>query len=90
MYSQCGANNSELANFLLKSRLGLMKHGHQKVDGKPLVIHTKKKVKLHTKQPKQSTIKVRTIYTVGHSLLKKKAIADKQFISKRAYPESDH
>ena len=35
----------------------------KKVDDKPMVIHTKKKAKLHTHEPKKATIKAANIYT---------------------------
>lgn len=40
----------------------------KKVDDKPMVIHTKKKVKLHTHEPKKASIKASNIYTVDRSL----------------------
>lgn len=36
----------------------------KKVDGKPMVIHTKQKTKIHTHEPKQASIKVSNMYTV--------------------------
>lgn len=39
----------------------------KKVDDKPMVIHTKKKAKLHTHEPKKASIKVANIYTVDRS-----------------------
>ena len=36
----------------------------KKVDDKPMVIHTKKKAKLHTHEPKKASIKDSNIYTV--------------------------
>ena len=37
------------------------------VDDKPMVIHTKKKAKLHTHEPKKASIKASNIYTVDRS-----------------------
>ena len=39
----------------------------KKVDDKPMVIHTKKKAKLHTHEPKKASIKAANIYTVDRS-----------------------
>ena len=39
----------------------------KKVDDKPMVIHTKKKAKLHTHEPKKASIKASNIYTVDRS-----------------------
>ena len=39
----------------------------KKVDNKPMVIHTKKKAKLHTHEPKKASIKASNIYTVDRS-----------------------
>lgn len=39
----------------------------KKVDDKPMVIHTKKKAKLHTHEPKKASIKASSIYTVDRS-----------------------
>ena len=39
----------------------------KKVDDKPMVIHTKKKAKLHTHEPKKASIKASNIYTVDLS-----------------------
>lgn len=39
----------------------------KKVDDKPMVIHTKKKAKLHTHEPKKASIKASNIYTVRRS-----------------------
>ena len=36
----------------------------KKVDDKPMVIHTKKKARIHTHNPKQAKIKGSNIYTV--------------------------
>ena len=36
----------------------------KKVDDKPMVIHTKKKAKLHTHEPKKASVKAANIYTV--------------------------
>jgi hypothetical protein len=36
----------------------------KKVDDKPMVIYTKQKAKIHTHEPKQSSIKGSNIYTV--------------------------
>lgn len=45
----------------------------KKVDDKPMVIHTKKKAKLHTHEPKQAAIKGSNVYTVDRDPTKKKA-----------------
>lgn len=39
----------------------------KKVDDKPMVIHTKKKAKIHTYEPKKASIKAYNIYTVDRS-----------------------
>ena len=39
----------------------------KKVNDKPIVIHTKKKAKLHTHEPKKASIKASNIYTVDRS-----------------------
>lgn len=39
----------------------------KKVDDKPMVIHTKKKAKFHTHEPKKASIKASNIYTVDRS-----------------------
>ena len=39
----------------------------KKVNDKPMVIHTKKKAKLHTHEPKKASIKASNIYTVDRS-----------------------
>ena len=39
----------------------------KKVDDKPMVIHTEKKAKLHTHEPKKASIKASNIYTVDRS-----------------------
>ena len=39
----------------------------KKVDDKPMVVHTKKKAKLHTHEPKKASIKASNIYTVDRS-----------------------
>lgn len=39
----------------------------KKVDDKPMVIHTKKKAKLHRHEPKKASIKASNIYTVDRS-----------------------
>lgn len=43
----------------------------KKVDDKPMVIHTKQKAKIHTHEPKQSSIKGSNIYTVDRDPTKK-------------------
>ncbi|NLL79312.1 MAG: hypothetical protein GX234_05915 [Clostridiales bacterium] len=45
----------------------------KKVDDKPMVIHTKRKAKLHTHEPKQAAIKGSNVYTVDRDPTKKKA-----------------
>lgn len=45
----------------------------KKVDDKPMVIHTKRKAKLHTHEPKQASIKGSNIYTVDRDPTKKKS-----------------
>lgn len=39
----------------------------KKVDDKPMVIHTKKKAKIHTHEPKKASIKASNIYTTRRS-----------------------
>lgn len=49
----------------------------KKVDDKPMVIHTKEKVKIHTHNPKQAKIKGSNIYTVERGPKTNKASVEK-------------
>lgn len=51
----------------------------KKVDDKPMVIHTKKKARIHTHEPKKVKIKGSNIYTVERA----KKLPEEQQIKQR-------